>query len=82
MTLIRGICFSKLRIGDKVKILSINKAPIRYRQRFLSVGIMPGVEFTLDKIAPFGDSAVIKFGNCKVCVRQTEGNLLDLEKLG
>ena len=49
--------------------------------RLLEMGLLPGTEFTVTKIAPLGDPIEIDMRGYKLCIRKTETACLRLVEL-
>ena len=49
-----------LKTGFKVKIISLLGGDKVYRHRLIAMGLLPGTEFTVSRVAPFGDPIEIK----------------------
>ena len=69
-----------LAVGDKVKIAGFKKAAPEYKKKLLSMGLIPGTEFTLTRIAPLGDPIEITVRGFSLILRKDEANILKLEK--
>lgn len=49
--------------------------------RLLEMGLLPGTEFTVTKIAPLGDPIEIDMRGYKLCIRKTETACLRMVEL-
>lgn len=49
--------------------------------RLLEMGLLPGTEFSVTKVAPFGDPIEIDLRGYKLCIRRTETACLRLVEL-
>ncbi len=49
--------------------------------RLLEMGLLPGTEFSVTKVAPFGDPIEIDLRGYKLCIRRTETECLRLIEL-
>ena len=70
-----------LKVGDKAKILGFNTGCVIYQQKLLAMGLVPNTEFSLVRVAPFGDPIEIRVHNFSFCLRKQEGSVLQLERL-
>jgi ferrous iron transport protein A len=52
-----------------------------YRQRLLAMGLTPGVEFQVIRVAPLGDPIEIRVRGASVSLRRGEAACLRVEKL-
>jgi ferrous iron transport protein A len=77
-----AIVFADLQIGDTAKILGFNPGKREYQQRLLAMGLVPNRELTLVRRAPLGDPIEIRVQQLFLCLRQQEGAILQLERVG
>ena len=66
-------------IGQRARILGIDKCDKRYRHKLLSMGLVCGTEITLLRIAPLGDPIEILVRGAAICLRKDEARHLRLE---
>ena len=52
-----------------------------YKQKLLSLGLVPGVIFKIKRIAPLGDPIEIFFDNITLSLRKSELSIIDLKKV-
>lgn len=71
----------ELKIGDKVKVLGFSQGESTYRSKMLAMGLIPGVEFTIKRIAPLGDPLEIEVRGFSLILRKNEADVLKIEKL-
>jgi ferrous iron transport protein A len=74
-----GMQVSDLKVGNKVRIVALTGGDKAYRQRLLSMGLLPGVEFTVTRMAPFGDPIEIMVRGFALSLRKHEANILQVE---
>lgn len=70
-----------MKIGDKGRILGINPSEKVYRQRLIAMGLLPGTEFTVSRIAPLGDPIEILVRGYTLTLRKGEASILRLEEV-
>lgn len=70
---------SELKVGDKAKIISLKKGDKTYRQRLMAMGLIPGTEFTVSRMAPLGDPIEILVRGFALSLRKAEAHILQLE---
>lgn len=70
---------SQLKIGHKARILSLNGGDKVYRQRLIAMGLIPGTEFTVSRMAPLGDPIEIIVRGFALSLRKHEANILQIE---
>lgn len=47
----------------------------------MELGLTPGTEFTVTKVAPFGDPIEIDVRGTRLCLRRKESNEITVEKV-
>jgi len=53
-----------------------------FRRRLMELGLVPGTEVTITKIAPMGDPLEIKVRGSRLSIRQQEASVLMVELPG
>lgn len=76
-----GMTIGDLKPGDRARIVGMGRGMSGYRQRLMAMGLTPGVEFTLTRVAPLGDPVEIQVRGFSMSLRKAEAELLALEKL-
>jgi ferrous iron transport protein A len=71
----------EMRVGSKGRIIAIHQGEKVYRQRLLSMGLIPGTIFVVSRIAPLGDPVEIMVRGFALSLRKGEANILDIENL-
>lgn len=51
----------------------------RYKQKLLSMGLLPNQHFKVIRLAPFGNTLEIRIGDCSLSVRDHELRHVDCE---
>lgn len=72
---------SDLKIGDRVRIISLIGKDKVYRQRLISMGLIPGTEFIVSRMAPLGDPIEILVRGFALSLRKNEANILQIEEI-
>ena len=72
---------SDLKIGSKAKILRLVGGDNAYRQRLIAMGLLPGTEFSITRMAPFGDPIEIMVRGFALSLRKHEANVLVVERV-
>ncbi|VVC75201.1 Ferrous iron transport protein A [Aquicella siphonis] len=72
---------NQLRIGHKARVLSIGRGDPAYRQRLLAMGLVPGTEFTVLRMAPLGDPIEIQVRGYALSLRKSEASILTIEEV-
>jgi ferrous iron transport protein A len=71
----------ELCIGDRAKVLGFTEGGKAYRRKLLSMGLTPGTEISLERVAPMGDPVEIHVRGYSLSLRKHEADALSVEKL-
>lgn len=77
----KPMAIGDLRPGERARIVGMGKGMVGYRQRLMAMGLTPGVEFMLTRVAPLGDPVEIQVRGFSMSLRKAEAELLAIEKL-
>ena len=66
------IAFDGLRQGDRATVLRFGAMPDHYRNQLLSLGLTPGTEFRVERLAPLGDPVEISVRGFRLSLRRAE----------
>lgn len=69
-----------LKRGMRARVESVGDSDDTH-QRLLEMGLIPGTEFRVTKVAPLGDPIEIELRGYRLCVRQSEVGSLRLVEL-
>lgn len=72
---------SDLKTGAKGRIVRLQAGEAFYRQRLIAMGLLPGTEFTLSRIAPLGDPIEILVRGFSLSLRKHEASILQIEQV-
>ncbi len=67
--------------GTNGRVVGYNKVLRGYKKKLLSMGMTPGVEFTIIRVAPLGDPVEILVRDFHLSLRKEEADALVVEKL-
>lgn len=70
-----------LRPGEAARVKGFQGADRDYRQRLLAMGLLPGVIFTVTRVAPLGDPVEIRLRNFPLTLRKAEADVLRVERV-
>ncbi|HSW93383.1 MAG TPA: ferrous iron transport protein A [Gammaproteobacteria bacterium] len=73
--------FSEIKTGQKARIVGIQAGQPVYRERLISMGLLPGTEFVVTRMAPLGDPVEIFVRGFSLSLRKHEANLLQIEQV-
>lgn len=67
-------------MGQKCRVVCVDpKGAINCR--LMELGLTPGTEFTVTKVAPFGDPIEIDVRGTRLCLRKKEASEIEIEQV-
>ncbi len=72
---------SELRVGERARIVGFAEAGKDYRRKLLTMGLTPGAEIGITRVAPMGDPIEIRVRGFALSLRKEEAVALDVEKV-
>ena len=76
-----SIGLGELTAGERGRIIGYQKGDRSYREKLLAMGLTPGTEFSVVRLAPLGDPVEIIVRGYAISLRKSEAQLLRVEKL-
>lgn len=74
-----------LQVGDRAKVAGFlepsSTGGNAYRRKLLSMGLTPGAEVSVTRVAPMGDPVEIRVRGFALSVRREEAEAVSVEKL-
>ena len=70
---------SKLNVGQKAKILSLNVQNKEIRRHLLDMGLTRGTKIEIRKKAPMGDPIDIKLRDYELCISKSDLSQIEVE---
>ena len=70
-----------LAAGERGRITGLRRGDRSYRGKLLAMGLTPGTEFSVTRLAPLGDPVEISVRGYAVSLRKGEAQLLRVESL-
>ncbi|MCG6897896.1 MAG: ferrous iron transport protein A [Thiocapsa sp.] len=70
-----------LKAGDRGRVKGFDSQSQAYRRKLLSMGLTPGAELEVIRVAPLGDPVEIRVRGTSVSLRRDEAAALLLERL-
>lgn len=70
-----------LKMGDQARITALNDGEKVYRQRLISLGLIPGTKLIMTRMAPLGDPIEISLRGYALSLRKHEASLIEIEKI-
>ena len=71
---------AELKTGHSAKILKVGGEGA-LRQHFLDMGVIPGAELKLEKLAPLGDPMELRIHGYELTLRLDDAKLIDIEEI-
>ena len=69
---------SKVNLGKRVRVVSV-EGPQLVKQRLKEMGITPGVELQVVRIAPLADPVDVEVRGYHLSIRKKEAELIEVE---
>ncbi len=69
-----------LAVGDTGRVVGFDEGSKAYRRKLLSMGLTPGVEFSVTRYAPMGDPVEIRVRGFSLSLRKDEAAALRVER--
>ena len=73
--------FKDMKVGESARVSGYEVAGSAYRRKLLSMGLTPGTELRVTRVAPMGDPVEIAVRGFAMSLRKAEADALTLEKL-
>lgn len=73
--------FTDLKVGQKARVTALSKGEKVYRQRLIAMGILPGTEFRVARLAPLGDPIEIEIRGFSLSLRKDEASMIQIESV-
>ena len=71
----------EMTAGQKGRILGLTPGEPVYRQRLISMGLLPGTEFIVSRLAPLGDPVEITVRGFSLSLRKDEASIIRIEEV-
>lgn len=70
-----------LQVGDRAKVAGFLENGGAYRRKLLAMGLTPGAEISVTRVAPMGDPVEIRVRGFALSVRRDEAEAVSVEKI-
>ena len=70
----------EMAVGDTGQVVGFTKGGKAYRKKLLSMGLTPGVEFSVTRYAPMGDPVEIQVRGFNLSLRKEEAEVVLIER--
>jgi len=75
------LALADLLVGERGRITGLRRGDRSYREKLLAMGLTPGTEFSVTRLAPLGDPVEIAVRGFAISLRKGEAQLLRIERL-
>ena len=75
------VSIGDLAIGDRGRVVRLLPGNRGYRERLLAMGLTPGTEFVLKRLAPLGDPVELSVRGTAISLRRAEAAMLQVEQI-
>lgn len=71
----------QVKVGSKARIVGFSAVETNFRRKLLALGLMPGAEVEVRRVAPLGDPVQIQLRGASVSLRKQEAAIIEVEGL-
>ena len=75
------IALRDMSAGDRGRVYGYEEGGRAYRRKLLSMGLTPGVELEVVRVAPMGDPVEVRVRGTSVTLRKDEAAALRMERI-
>ncbi|AFL73918.1 FeoA family protein [Thiocystis violascens] len=75
-----NMTLSDFVVGDHGRVLGFQSGGGAYRRKLLSMGLTPGVEIQVTRVAPLGDPVELRVRGTALSLRRNEASVLEVER--
>ena len=76
-----ALTLSELVVGETAMVRALGNASASYRSKLMAMGMLPGTEFTLVRVAPLGDPVEIAVRGFLLSLRKREADVMSIERV-
>lgn len=76
-----AISLGDMALGQKGKVIALQKGDRGYRKKLLAMGLTPGTEFEILRYAPMGDPIEIEVRGFALTLRKDEATVVLVERV-
>ena len=76
-----GFSLGDMAVGDKGQVVRLVRGNRSYREKLLSMGLLPGTEFRVTRVAPLGDPVEISVRGYAMTLRKDEAKMLTVKRV-
>ena len=76
---IASLCLADVELGVSVRVCAVG-GERAFRRRLLELGLIPGTEVSVEKVAPLGDPLELKVRGCTLSIRRADARAVSVER--
>lgn len=76
-----GQVLGDLDVGDAGRVTALRRGDRSYREKLMAMGVLPGTEFTVVRVAPLGDPVELTVRDSQLSLRKAEAELVEVERI-
>lgn len=76
-----GFSLGDMAVGDTGQVVRLVRGNRSYREKLLSMGLLPGTEFRVTRVAPLGDPVEISVRGYAMTLRKDEAKMLTVKRV-
>lgn len=69
-----------MAVGERGEVVRLARGDRSYREKLLSMGLLPGTAFTVTRVAPLGDPVEISVRGYAMTLRKDEARMLNVRR--
>lgn len=70
-----------MAVGERGEVVRLQRGDRSYREKLLSMGLLPGTAFTVTRVAPLGDPVEINVRGYAMTLRKDEARMLSVKRI-
>jgi len=75
------VTLKELKVGERARVAGFTEGGRAYRRKLLAMGLTPGIEIRVVRVAPLGDPVEIRVRGSSVSLRKDEAAALQVEQI-
>lgn len=76
-----SITLGELKTGETGRVVAFRKSGGAYRRKLLAMGLTPGVQFNVCRVAPLGDPIQLQVRGFQLSIRRDEASSVEVSRL-
>ena len=76
-----SITLGELKTGESGQVVALRKSGGAYRRKLLAMGLTPGVQFSVCRVAPLGDPIQLQVRGFQLSIRRDEASSVEVSRV-